>query len=274
MEGKMVKEPKNKEEIKRIKVYIEGFDEQLQGGIPEGHITLICGTCGTMKTSVAFNILYNGALNGKIGLYVALEQSAKSLLEHAENMGYDLSKINLVVMSDIAKLKANIQDIKSSKGGSLIISDLGAIRKQIKGTKIGPSGDWLNVIKNIIKKFKQEAKCDLFVLDSLSAFYVLSNFDDPRTKLFYIFEFLRDVELTTFLVSEMPLNKSKYCEYEVEDYLADGIILLQQTEKFRKVMREISIIKMRATDCNTDVFTLEYKNKKFYALHGGKPPLV
>ena len=274
MEGKMVKELKKKQELKRIKVYINGFDEQLQGGIPEGYITLICGTCGTMKTSVAFNILYNEALDGKTGLYISLEQSAKSLLEHAEKMGYDLSKINLIVMSDISKLKSNIQDIKSSKSGSLLISDLGSIRKQVMGTKMGPSGDWLNVIKNIIKKLKQEAKCDLFVLDSLSALYVLSSFDDPRTKLFYIFEFLRDVGLTTFLVSEMPLNKSKYSEYEVEDYLADGIILLQHTEKFRKVIREISVVKMRATDCNTDVFTLEYKNKKFYALQGGKPPIV
>jgi len=274
MEGKMVKELRKKQELKRLKVYINGFDEQLEGGIPEGYITLICGTCGTMKTSVAFNVLYNEALDGKIGLYVSLEQSAKSLLEHAEKMGYDLSKINLIVMSDISKLKSNIQDIKSSKSGSLLISDLGSIRKQVMGTKMGPSGDWLNVIKNIIKKLKQEAKCDLFVLGSLSALYVLSSFDDPRTKLFYIFEFLRDVGLTTFLVSEMPLNKSKYSEYEVEDYLADGIILLQHTEKFRKVIREISVVKMRATDCNTDVFTLEYKNKKFYALQGGKPPIV
>jgi len=270
----MVQKSENNGKIKRIKLYINGFDEQLQGGVPEGHVTLVCGTAGTMKTSVAFNVLYNEALEGKTGLYVSLEQSSKSLLEHAENMGYDLSKINLIIISDIAKLKDKIQDIKSAKSGSLVISDLGAIRKEIKGTKMGPSGDWLNVIKNIIRKIKQETKCDLFVLDSLSALYVLSSFDDPRTKLFYIFEFLRDVGLTTFLISEMPLNKSKYSEYEVEDYLADGIILLQQTEKFRKVMREISIIKMRATDCNTDVFTLEYKNKKFYALQGGKPPLV
>jgi len=264
----------NNKELKRIKLYIEGFDEQLQGGIPEGHVTLICGTAGTMKSSISFNVLYNEALEGRTGLYVSLEQSAKSLLEHAENMGYDLSKINIVIISDIAKLKDKIKDIKSAKGGSLVISDLGAIRKEIKGTKIGPSGDWLNVIKNIIKKLKAEAQCDFFILDSLSALYVLSSFDDPRTKLFYIFEFLRDIGLTTFLISEMPLSKSKYSEYEVEDYLADGIILLQQTERFRKVIREISIIKMRATDCNTDVFTLEYKNKRFYAMQGGKPPLV
>lgn len=265
---------KNNAELKRIKLYIEGFDEQLQGGIPEGYVTLVCGTAGTMKSSISFNVLYNEALEGRTGLYVSLEQSAKSLLEHAENMGYDLSKINLIVISDISKLKDKIKDIKSAKGGSLVISDLGAIRKEIKGTKIGPSGDWLNVIKNIIKKLRAEAQCDFFILDSLSALYVLSSFDDPRTKLFYIFEFLRDIELTTFLISEMPLDKSKYSEYEVEDYLADGIIFLQHTEKFRKIIREISIVKMRATNCNTDVFTLEYKNKKFYALQGGKPPLV
>ncbi len=270
----MAKKSEKKEKMERIKLYIDGFDQQMEGGIPKGHVTLICGTAGTMKSSLAFNTLYNEALNGKTGLYVSLEQSANSLLEHAENMGFDLSKINLVTISDISKLSSNISSIKSSKGGSLIISDLGSIRKQVKGTKIGPSGDWLNVIKNIIKKLKEKTECDLFVLDSLSALYVLSNFDDPRTKLFYIFEFLRDIGLTTFLISEMPLNKSKYSEYEVEDYLADGIILIQLTERFRKVVRELSVVKMRSTNCNTDVFTLEYKNKKFYATQGGKPPIV
>ena len=126
----------------------------------------------------------------------------------------------------------------------------------------------------IIKKISTSSKCDLFVLDSLSALYVLSSFDKPRTKIFHIFEFLRDLGLTSFLVSEMPIDQSKYSEYEVEDFLADGIIYLQLTKRYRKVTREISVVKMRATECNNDVFTLEYKNKKFQATFGGRTPLV
>ena len=43
-----------KEDIKRIPLHIEGFDEQLGGGIPEGHVCLMAGTSGTMKSSTAF----------------------------------------------------------------------------------------------------------------------------------------------------------------------------------------------------------------------------
>lgn len=264
---------KSKKEIKRIKTYIEGLDENLEGGIPESHIVLVSGTTGTMKSSVAFNVLYNEALRGEVGMYITLEQSHHSLLKHMINMEFDLSKINLVALSDISKVDESIKGLKGKKG-SLIISDLSSIRKKIKDATFTSRSDWLNAIKNLTKKVKDGANCKLFVLDSLSALYVLSRFEEPRAKLFFIFEFLRDLGLTSFLVSEIPLNKSMFTEFGVEEFLADGILHLQLTERYRKVTREISVVKMRATDCNNDIFTLEYKNKKFYALYGGKTPVI
>ena len=262
-------------EIKRIKTHINGFDENLGGGIPEGHIVLICGTAGTMKSSLAFNIVYNEAVqNKKVCLYISLEQSFPSLLKQMVDMNFDLSMVNLVTMSDISKLNDKIAQITNSNKGAIVISDLGAIRKQVEELKVQPGGDWLNVIKNIIKKMKVKVGCHLFILDSLSALYALSNFETPRTQLFHMFEYLRDAGVTSFLISEMPLDESKFAEYEVEDYLSDGIIHVQLTKRYRKVTREISIPKMRATRCNLDIFTLEFKNDKFYALYGGKTPLV
>ncbi|MAG39242.1 hypothetical protein CMO90_04110, partial [Candidatus Woesearchaeota archaeon] len=119
-----------------------------------------------------------------------------------------------------------------------------------------------------------ETKCDLFVLDSLSALYTLSRFEDPRVELFHWFEFLRDMKMTTYLISEMPLDGSKYSEYEIEDFLSDGIIYLRLTPFRRNMVREISVVKMRATKCNNDVFSLEFKNGQFNALYGGQNPLL
>ncbi len=264
---------KDKKQIKRIKTYIRGFDEHLQGGIPEGHLVLVTGVAGTMKSSVIFNILYNEALNGKVGLYISLEQSYASLLNHMVNMDFDLDKINLIIISDISNLNETISKIVPGKG-ALVITDLGSIRKQVSTMQINSSKDWLNMIKNIIKKVKTKSQCDLFCLDSLSALYELSDFEQARTKLFQIFEFLRDMDVTSFLISEMPLSKTKYSAFEVEDYLADGIIMLDLARHQRKVTREISVVKMRATDSNNDVFSLEFKNGKFEALYGGKIPLI
>ncbi len=265
---------KSKKEIKRIKTYISGLDENLEGGIPTGHIVLVNGTSGTMKSSVSFNVLYNEALNGNTGFYLTLEQSSHSIIKHMVNMDFDMSKINLIVISDISKLEKEIKSVKSSKKGSLIMIDLGILRKKVKDTKFSSRSDWLNAIKNLATKIVQDTKCELFVLDSMSALYALSKFEDPRTKLFYVFEFLRELGLTSFLVSESPAEKNRFTEFGVEEYLADGIIRLELTERYRKVTREISIVKMRATNCNLDVFTLEYKNKRFNAMYGGKTPVL
>ena len=264
---------RNKDEIKRIKTYIEGFDDAVQGGIPEWHIVLLAGSAGTMKSSVSFNILYNEALQGKTCLYLTLEQSYPSLINHCINMGYDFTKVNTVIMRDLGNFSADIAKVKGSDKGNLIIVDVGCIRKEIKDVKVSENRSWLNVIKNIIKKIKTEAALDLFVLDSMSALYVLSRFENPRIELFYIFEFLRDMNVTTFLIGEIPVDGSTYAEYD-EDFLADGIIHLRLTPFRRNIVREISVVKMRTTACNNDVFSLEFKNGKFLALYGGQNPLL
>jgi KaiC/GvpD/RAD55 family RecA-like ATPase len=261
-------------DINRIPLHIKGLDENIEGGIPENHITLVCGSAGTMKSSVSFNVLYNEALKGKTGLYLSLEQSYESLIEHISNMDYDLSQIKIVEIKELQKLVSNLQSSIDSSKGNIIVIDMGCIRKEIKDLKLNGNKSWMNVIKNIIIKTKQVLPCSLFVLDSLSALYVLSRFENPRIELFYIFEFLRDSKMTSFLISEMPLDGSKYSEYEVEDYLADGIIELQLSKFRRAIVREIRVVKLRSTKANNDIFTLEFRHGRFQALYGGKTPLL
>ncbi len=272
----MVELIKKKGDIKRVKTRIKGLDEAMEGGIPENHITLVCGTAGTMKSSVCFNIAYNEVLSGNTAVYFSLEQSYNSLMNHFVNMGYDISKINIINIDfNVSNIKKVISDIKQSRGGALLIADVGGLRKELKGTKVQQSGDWWNLMNNVLEMIKKEVNFSVFVFDSLNALYTLSNLENPRTKLFYIFESLKNLDTTTFLISEMPLDRSKFSEYGVEDFLSDGVITIRLIERYRKVTREISIVKMRATDCNTDVFTLEYNPKSgFSALYGGKPPLV
>ncbi|MEK6968197.1 MAG: ATPase domain-containing protein [Nanoarchaeota archaeon] len=262
----------SKGQIKRIPMYIQGLDEQMEGGIPEGHVNLIAGTAGTMKSTISFNIMYNEVKKGKIGLYVSLEQSCTSLLNHMVNVGYDLSKVNIFIVDDLGELDEKINKAKITKG-ALVMADMGVIRKEIKEST-GQSGGWFNAIKNIVKRLKVACGCQLFVVDSLAALYVLSEFENPRAELFHAFEFFRDLNITTFLISEMPLDGMKYGQYEVEDFLADGVIKLELVARQRKITREISIVKMRKTSCSMDVFSLEVENGAFKAMYGGQTALI
>jgi len=255
-----------KKEVVRIPTYVENLDQEIQGGIPEGHVTLISGTSGTMKSSLSFNILFNEVVNGKTAIYLSLEQSAQSLLKSMIALGFDMSKINLLIMSDIAKIDEAMMKAEETKG-ALIVSDMGAMRKELKNFKnINPDSDWINVIKNLVNKIVDCKHCNLFALDSLSALYAVSEFKNPRNKLFYFFEFLRDSSVTAYLISEIPPSSDRYSEYGVEDYLSDAIIHLAMARDGRKVRRELNIVKMRSTKCNMDVFILDYEKNKFRAL--------
>jgi len=255
----------------RIPLYIKGIDEQMEGGIPEGHVVLVCGAAGTMKSTVSFNILYNEALKGNNSVYFSFEQPYQNFLHHIFNLGYDLKKVNFHAVSDLASLDKDIGT--KEKTGSIFFIDISAIRKELKKNKAS-GGDWVNVIENMTKKIKTAAGLKIMVLDSLSALYIHADFKEPRKTIFFIFETFRDLGITSLMISEMKLDKLKYSEFEVEDFLSDGIIVRSLTERHWKVSREISIAKMRGTSCNNDVFTLDFKKGRFQALYGGEIPLV
>lgn len=256
----------------RIPTYIEGLDERMEGGVPAGSVILMSGVSDTMKSSLSFNILYNEAVRGNNGLYLTLEQSNESLILHLKSLGFDFSKVNLVVVSSTVELDSRISELKSKKS-TIVLADMSILRKGAsKRIDIGASS-LVSMVRNFVTRLK-DAGCSLFVLDSMSAFYIISKFESPRQDLFNFFNFLRDSGITSFLISEMPLKRDRFGDYEIEEFLADAVIKLDLVERQRKVTREISVVKMRATRCSNDVFSLEFDKGRFRALYGGQPPLI
>ncbi len=221
--------------MEKIKTYIEGLDERMEMGIPHGHIVLICGTSGTMKSSVAFNIIYNYAKekNGK-SLYFSLEQNRESLVNH-------MAKLNM----DIATIESNVT-----------IMDFSWMRRELRDIEDKEGIDWLESIEFQIRNYKEKTDYDILVLDSLAAVYAVGNLQNPRSDLFHFFEFLREMNITAFLVSEMQEGEKTYGAHGVEAFLADGIIHLSMERTGRSVGRFINVVKMREVKHATDFFPL------------------
>ncbi len=255
---------KDKKEIKRIKSGIEGFDEITEGGFPESTVTLMAGKSGTMKSSLAFNTLYHEVLNNNSnGMYISLEQSSTSLLNHLVALGYDISKINLVILSDIGKLDEAIQTMLATDEGVLIVTDVGAIRKQLGDVqRTSPNENWMNALINLTLKIDETEECKVLVLDSLAALYSLAKMDHPRTELYNLFEFFRERAITTFLISEMH-GDNDFGEFNVEDFLSDAIIHVSRMEKAGKIVRSLRIVKMRQTKCDLSRYEFEKVGDKF-----------
>ncbi len=223
----------------RIKTYIQGFDEELDGGIPENSIILLLGEPGTMKSSVAYYILYKNAIyNGLKGTYVTLEQSRASLMDHVEALEMDTEKVKTLIS----------------------IVDLSLIRK--KQEELGQH-TWFHIFKMYAQNIKKSMGYRILVLDSLPVLQMLSKFKTPRNEMFHLLEWLRDLDSTVILISEMTQSSLDFGKYG-EDFLADGIILLTM-EKVDDVtiQRRIRCVKMRSTHHNTDYFTLLFGDGEF-----------
>src|SRR5207249_2913197 len=85
-------------ETKKISTYIEGLDEVLGGGFPVGHVVLLSGLPGTMKSTLSYAILHRNAKErGARCLYVSLEQTRKSLEDQMAAMGFDVDEVRASV---------------------------------------------------------------------------------------------------------------------------------------------------------------------------------
>jgi len=219
----------------RIKTYVENLDTLLEGGVPEGNVVIIFGKPGTMKSSLAYSILYNNTLRaGKRALYVCLEQSGSSLSAHMETLGF-----------------------KTLPGhGDMNILDIGLLRKYMP--QIGYQA-WIELFRVDILNLKKNFNFDLLAIDSLPVFEMLAKFKEPREELFYFFEWLRDLKSTTFIVHEESANTFPYGE----DYLADGIIHLEMRRDDKNVNLYLGIAKMRKTSHARGYFPLIFDEGKF-----------
>ena len=227
----------------KIKTYVNGLDPRLEGGIPKGHIVLISGTSGSMKSSLTFNIGYNYALDGfgKV-LYISLEQNKESLIMHMTKLGMDFSKVeNEFTILDLSWLRTELLDLSENEDDF----------------------NWFESIQEQIASYKKNLEYDILIFDSLEAMFTISNLDNPRNDIFTFFEGLRDLGITSLLLSEMPPDKRIFGTYGIESFLADGIIHLDMERSGMTVGRYIGVVKMREVKHSTEYFPLLVDNGKF-----------
>jgi len=224
--------------VEKVKTYIEGFDDLLDGGIPKGSLVLICGTPGTMKTTLAYSILHSNASNGSKGLFITLEENQEGILGAMEELG-----------------------MKSLDDSNLYILDVGQIRLEHKSEEVAK--DWFDILSKYIEQRVGEDKFDLVAVDSLSALYSLFKMENPRRDLYHFFGFLKELGTTTLMVSEIPYGKNRLVSFE-EDFLADGIFLLKQYEVGETdVQLRIRCVKLRKSNHFQGYLTLIRSNDKF-----------
>jgi len=205
--------------IKRVKLGIASLDELLEGGLPMGGIILIAGGPGTGKTTLSTQFLYNGAIKfNERGIYVSFSENADTFKRHMLSMEFDFEKLE--------------------KEGKILILDLVTVGE------MGAIDTTLNLILEKVRTFGAKR----LVIDSLaSLIFASEKKTDIRVLVSLLQKFLRTRECTTFLITETPWG-SKGIGAGVEEFIADGIIMLQTLPLKGELKRRMAILKMRGAN--------------------------
>ena len=226
----------------RVRTFVDGLDEALGGGIPKGSIVVIEGTPGTMKSSFAGSLLIrNAAEAGLRGLYITLEQSAASLTNQLRSLGLN----------------------PSEAGERVRFFDMRTIADAVAGQGV----EWIDPLRRVLDEANGAGRLDLVVLDSLEALEVLAKFEDRRRQIYRLFDWLREVGVTAFVIAERPDVVVGHVVVQGrwdEDFLADGVIQVRlHRVSDVDVQRRLRVMKMRGTRHETAYFALVVDEGRF-----------
>ena len=226
LQGKSVRTPKKRTPEKktreekfygfdpeRVKTGILGLDEVLHGGIPWGNLVVIAGGPGSGKTSLGLQFIYEGAKQfNEPGVFISLEEDPERLVSNAEKLGWDFKPLIeqgkvLIVKSSMFNLNNLFRNIKESV-------------KQVRAKRIViDPGALLRLF------FETE-------VEVRKAFVELANV-------------LKNMGITSLVTTDFNAEAGK--QFEMEEYAADGVLLLYYFRNGNIYQRMVAILKMRGT---------------------------
>lgn len=200
--------------VVRIKSGVPGLDEMMGGGIPQGNLVVLSGDPGSGKTVLCWQFIYEGITKyNENAVYVSLEETEETIYNGAIEFGWDLKK--LVDEGKLLIITIELYDFERLKA---------AIEDNVKA---------INAKRVVI---------DPGVIFRLFFDREL----DARKRIVSLGKMMKTIGTTTIITNEISLDKMSSL-YGLEEYVADGVILLFHTKMKNRFVRSAAVLKMRNT---------------------------
>lgn len=222
-------------EDKRVNTGVAGLDTLLQGGYPQGSVTLVAGTPGTGKTIVCFQYINAGIRKNEKCLFLTSDERIDNLMYQAKKFGFDFDtavKNGLLKFLYLDLEKHTIHREMESEirmgGYSRVVLDSLTPLSELpvwvvnRGTEVIPSQDTLTNTP--------------LPLDSIQA---------TRMHVRRILRILEEDACTALVTSEIEEGTRNLSRDSVSEFLVDGILILDLDPSMDR--RKLTVRKMRGT---------------------------
>ena len=200
---------------KRVKTGIPGLDRLMEGGIPERSHVVLMGPAGSGKTSFCCQFLHVGASRYKEnGIYLSFEEKYKVIMKNAATMGFDLKRLE----------------------------------EQGKLSFIKYDRYHVDEVPNVLESRVKDIGAKRVVIDSISAArYFVREEADFRRLVLDLSNALKRLECTVIFVSEEGPDSLEKGLYGIEEFIAEGIIVLYYERGESGFERRLHVWKMEGS---------------------------
>lgn len=218
--------------MKRVPTGIKELDGILHGGFPEGSTILVAGGPGTGKTILAAQFIYLGAVKYKErGVFVTFEETAEYFKNNMLTLGWNFDVLQ--------------------KNQQVEILDLLSLRE----------GDKMEIVLNDIIESVKSMEAKRLVIDSVTALTVaFKEMAEARTLISVLQKILRTIGCTTVLTIEVPWGSNRLGT-GIEEFLCDGIIMLEMVPRKNLLRRRLVVLKMRGTELDLKYYQYNISKK-------------
>ena len=232
--------------IEQIKTGINGLDLILKGGLRKNSSILITGAPGTGKTIMALQFIYYGAKKyNENGILIATEENLSDLRNYGKNFG-----MNFKDMEKKGKIFLVEKPLTMLKGGI----------SSIKGM--------LDLIKK--KNIKRVALDSIIFFEYLYPKHNNSSMEFRREVLLFM-QKMKRAGVTFMTISERRITDLDRLEYEMMDFVFEGLIILSRVRKGSYFERVLTVEKIRGQDHSLDVYPVAIDKSGIRILHDQIP---
>lgn len=209
--------------IPKVQTGIKGLDHILNGGLPKGRPTLVCGSAGCGKTLLAMEFLVRGARDhNEPGVFFSFEESESELILNFSPLNYGLTGL---IKDDVLRIDC--------------------IR--VERSEIEETGEY--DLEGLFVRLEQaidEIGAKRVVLDTIEALFSgLKDQSVLRAELRRLFRWLKVKGVTAIITGEK--GEGLLTRQGLEEYVSDCVIFLDNRVNQEISTRRVRIIKYRGS---------------------------
>ncbi len=215
----------------RLSWGVPGLDELTGGGVPQGTVTLLVGSPGVGKTTMATQFVAEGLERGERCLYVATHETADELTSHAAERGIDLNT---------ARERGALTILDASPSDGYVDRTLNQVMDLVRSTRVD------RLVIDVIDAIERETVHEARVVQVVST----------------LTRFLRSHGVSVLFVRDLPLLLGSMLEFanplEATWSVVDNVILIRHVELEGSVPRTLNVLKMRGSAHDIAFHSVEF----------------